>query len=125
MFGRRQQGASLWGLLLVFIMVAFYVYLGFQIGPAYMNNWQIASALKGVATAPGADTMGRSQLREAVRQAFSVGYVSHVSVARDLHIEGTVGRSRVLVFRYNVHVPILYNVSALIHFTDRRKVPNS
>lgn len=119
---RRERGATFLSLLLCLVVAGFVVYLGFQIGPPYFNNWQVEHALASVAKRPGATALGSSQLRHAVRRVFSVGYVSHVSVAKDLHILRTARGRRVLVFRYDVRVPIAYNVTALLHFADRRVV---
>lgn len=122
MSGRRERGATLWSVLFCLLVAGFIVYLAFKIAPPYFNNWQVEHALASVAKSPDAAAMGRSQLRNAVRRVFSVGYVSRVSVAKDLRIPRTAQGRRVLVFSYNVRVPIAYNVTALLHFVDRRVV---
>ncbi len=122
---RRERGASLWSALVCVIMVGFWVFVAFKIWPPYMNNWQIEKALGSVARRPGAQAMGRSQLRQAVRRVFSVGYISHVAVRKDLHFERTAQGARVMVFRYDARVPIMYNITADIRFVDRRAVTGS
>ena len=119
---RRERGASLWSALACVIMVGFWVFLAFKIWPPYMNNWQIEKALASVAQRPGAEAMGRSELRQAVRRVFSVGYIGHVAVRKDLHFERTAHGARVMVFSYHTRVPLLYNITADIHFVDRRVV---
>ncbi len=122
---RRQRGASLWSALVFVIVVGFWVFVGFKIWPSYLDNWQIEKALASVAKRPGAGSMGRSSLREAVRREFSVGYVSHVSVHKDLHFERTAQGTLVMIFRYHVLIPIVGNVSADLRFDDRHMVSGS
>ncbi len=122
---RRERGASLWSALVCVIVVGFWVFLAFKIWPPYMNNWQIEKALASVAGRPGAENMGRSELRQAVRRVFAVGYISHVPVRKDLHFARTPRGVRVMVFRYNVQIPIMYNITADIRFVDRRAVTGS
>lgn len=123
--GNRERGATFWSVLFVVILVGFFVFLAFEIFPPYLDNWQIAHALGSVAKRPEINTMSNSDLRSAVRREFNVGYVSGVSVANDLQILPTRTGGRILVFTYNVRVPIIYNITAVIHFVDRRKVRGS
>lgn len=122
---RYERGATLWGVLFCFIMAGFLVFLAFKIAPTYLDNWQIESALASVSKRPEIHTMTSDDLRSAVRRQFDVGYVNRVRVSKDLHIEHTLHGNRVMVFRYNVRVPIIYNITAVVHFVDRRRVPGS
>jgi len=117
-----ERGATLWSVLSCFIMAGFYAFLGFKMIPSYIDNWQVASALKNVAERADASSMSRSELRAAVRREFGVGYISHVSVSKDLHIERDLRGDHVLNLDYKVRVPIFYNITAVIHFVDRDKV---
>ena len=51
-----------------------------------------------------------------------MGYVSGVSVHKDLHFERTAHGGLIMVFRYHVLIPIIGNVSADIRFVDRHAV---
>ena len=119
---RRERGASLWSALICVIVVGFWVFLGFKLWPSYLDNWQIEKALASVAQQPGAGSMGRAGLRAALRREFSVGYVSHVSVHKDLHFERTAQGALVMVFRYHVRIPIMANIAADLSFDDRHAV---
>ncbi|MHB1607979.1 MAG: DUF4845 domain-containing protein [Acidiferrobacter thiooxydans] len=119
---RRERGASLWSALICVIVIGFWVFLAFKIWPSYLDNWQIEKALASVAKQPGAASMGRRGLRAALRREFSVGYVSHVSVHKDLHFQRTAQGARVMVFRYHVHIPIMANIAADLRFDDRHAV---
>lgn len=119
---RRERGASLWSALIFVVVVGFWVFVGFKIGPTYLDNWQIEKALASVAKEPDVGAYGRPGLREALRREFSVGYVSGVSVHKDLHFERTAHGGLIMVFRYHVLIPIIGNVSADIRFVDRHAV---
>ena len=119
---RRERGASLWSALVCVVVVGFWVFVAFEIGPAYLDNWQIEKGLASVAKRPDARAMGRRALRDALRREFSVGYVSHVSVHKDLYFQRTAQGLRVMVFRYHVRVPIVGNITADIRFVDRHVV---
>ncbi len=125
MSGNRERGASFWSVLFVVILVGFFVFLAFEIFPPYLDNWQIAHVLGSVAKQPEINKASNSEIRSMVRQEFNVGYVSRVSVANDLQILPIRTGGRILVFTYNVRVPIIYNITAVIHFVDRRKVTGS
>jgi len=115
----RERGSTIWGFLFCALMAGFIVYLVFEIAPSYINNWEVKHALASVAKRPEAGAMSASELRAALRRQFSVGYVHQMSVSKDLRVHDLRHGMRLLVFRYQVRVPIAYNIVALISFVDR------
>ncbi|HUW97760.1 MAG TPA: DUF4845 domain-containing protein [Acidiferrobacter sp.] len=118
-----QRGATFWTVLVFILMAGFIVFLAFEIVPPYIANWQVSSALSNVAERGDANAMSDADLRTAVHREFEVGYVGHMDIDNDLHIEHRQDGDRMLVFSYDVRVPIFYNITAIIHFVDRNKVP--
>ncbi len=122
---RRQTGISSIGLLLLLAVIGFGVYVAIRLVPVYIDNWQISQSMQTVAHRADAATMSGSQLRTALKREFEVGYVSHMDLADDLTIRTGASGGRLMVYDYTVHLSLIGNVSLLVHFVDRQRVPGS
>ncbi len=117
--GNRQSGITFWGLLVVAALVAFFVLLFFKLLPPYINNAKVKTDLSSMASQPGAATMTRQDIINALYRRFEIDDVSYVHLKTDLHVTRPDPNSPLVVqIAYEVRVPLAYNVTALLDFND-------
>lgn len=110
----RQRGVTLSGLLAGAFVVAIVALLGMKVFPEYMENRQIASAVKKVAASTDAAT-SVSQVRAAFDRQANVDYISAITGA-DLEITKE-GGAIVVAYSYEKRIPLFANVSLILDFT--------
>lgn len=118
---RHEQGITFIGVLALLVLAGFIVLLAVKLIPPYINNWQVKEGLASVAEQPDIGSIGRDGLRIQVSREFSIGYVSDVRISRDLSIT-RAPYGYMLTMNYIVKVPVIANITALIHFVDNQKV---
>jgi hypothetical protein len=119
----RQRGMTMWGTAFVVFVAVFFLFLLFKLLPVYVEDFKVRTALEGLAREPGAVAMSRSELVDRLHKRFVIDSVDEVD-ARQLRL-GARGREKVLALRYEVVVPLAYNVSALLEFDHERPILQS
>lgn len=111
----KQRGMSFWGLSVVFIVFGFFVFLFLKLLPPYMEYAKVKNVLENVAHQPEAGNMERSEIVAALDRRFNIEDVSRVDLKKHFTMEKKPG---VTIFKiaYEVRVPLLYQVSALMEF---------
>lgn len=111
----KQSGMSFWGLSVVLIVFGFFVFLFLKLLPPYMEYAKVKAVLENVARQPEAGNMERAEIVRAFENRFSIEDISRVDLKKHLTIEKKPG---VTIFKiaYEVRVPLLYQVSALMEF---------
>lgn len=111
----KQRGMSFWSLSVVLIVFGFFVFLFLKLLPPYMEYGKVKTVLENVARQPEAGNMERAEIVKALENRFNIEDVSRVDLKKHLTIEKKPG---VTIFKiaYEVRVPLLYQVSALMEF---------
>lgn len=117
----HQKGMTIWSTSFVLAVLAVAVFLILKLFPVYMQDFKVETALQSVATQPGAGTMGRPEVVEALRNRFMVDDIEHVKPQDHLSIEQS-GKRKIYRLEYEAIVPLFYNVSALIEFQHMQEV---
>ncbi|MHB1950681.1 MAG: DUF4845 domain-containing protein [Acidiferrobacteraceae bacterium] len=117
---RRQAGITLFGMVLVVLVIAFLTLLVLKLLPAYLNNFKVNSDLKNLMQQPDAPRLSRSEIVDGLERRFEIDEVSYVHLSKDLTVVRIPGGKRVSI-KYSVRVPLAYNVSAIIDFNDQRE----
>jgi flagellar biogenesis protein FliO len=119
----RQRGWTIWSLSFVFLFIAFSAWLTMKLSPPYFDNQRLVEGLKKLSVKPGFGTMERTQL---IRELDNILYLDYAHTVVDLNkalsVERTKTEKRVRV-NYEVIVPLLYNVSALLEFQNEVSGP--
>ncbi len=119
----RQRGWTLWGLLGMMVLIGFFALLFMKLLPPYMDNAKIQRALEVVAEEPGIGRATRAEIVNRLSRILYVDYASDVvDLRQDLSIEKRTDR-RILRIRYEVEVPLVYNISALLYFDNHVELP--
>ena len=112
----RQKGVTMWGMLAIAVIVAFFLLIIVKVVPTYMLDMRVKSALKGLANAPGADTMTNLQILDALYKRFQIENIDERIVLRDTVSFETRGKTRIVRIAYEDVAPLLGNVSLLVEF---------
>ncbi len=117
--GYRQSGITMWGLMVVAAVAAFFVFLALKLMPAYINNADVKTDMASLASQPNADRMTPEEIHGSLSRRFEIDSVSHVNLRTDLRVSRPdPGGPQVVEIAYEVRVPLMYNVTALLDFDD-------
>ena len=117
----RQSGITMWGMLVIALLVVFFALLLFMLIPPYLEDLKVSGALKSVERQAQGSTMSNIEIMEALRKRFDIDDVTHVSI-KDIKIESR-GNFKVIKIGYERVVPLAFNISALLEFNHSVEVP--
>lgn len=114
----RQNGMTMWGLSMVMALIVFFTLLGLKLGPPYISHGKIVTALKSLEKQPMPGGFSKDEVRKALERRFTIDDVTHVDLRKDLYFEKKPGNIIVVRIAYDVRVPMVYNITALIEFDN-------
>lgn len=117
MMSYRQQGMTLWQLMALFLIGAFFLFLLFKIVPPYASDYSAVSAVKRLAKRPESSTMTPEELRESILKQFDIDGVTQIKPMEDIEIAG-----KTININYEYEVPMMANLSVLISFKHQIRV---
>lgn len=112
----RQEGMSMWSIVIVIMIGMFFLLLAFKILPAYYDDSKIGNSIEAVAKRPGAGARTSAELKSSIEKMFDVDYVSASNIVQEIDIRPKGDRMKIISLEYEVEVPLLGNLSALIYF---------
>lgn len=110
----RQRGLSMFGFLIVAVIVVFMALLTMRLVPAYLEFFTIKKILLDIGNNPNISSMGNSEIREIFTKRAQVDNIDTVR-ASDLEIGRQSGISVVSV-EYTYQTPLIANISLLVEF---------
>lgn len=120
---RAQKGWTIWGLITVVALIAFFGLLFMKLFPPYLDNLKIREALQTVSEEPGVTELTKRQL---VRKINNILYIDFADTIVDLNKTLKLSKTKadfIMSVDYEVVVHLAYNVSALIDFKNSVTVP--
>ncbi len=118
---RLQRGITFWGISFVLGVLAFALFLTFNLLPPYLEDVKVKSALDSLVRQPDIATMSKADIAAALDKRFDIDSVTTVKPAKHLFVE-TRGKVKVIRISYEAVVPLVYNVSALLEFNHAKEV---
>jgi hypothetical protein len=107
----------MWGFLSLTVLFLAFILLVLKLLPPYLEDAKVATAVENVAKQPGSAGLGRKEIEQAIERRFEIDDVTRVNLAEHLSIErGEKGQGNVIRIQYEVVVPLVYNMSALLQF---------
>jgi Tfp pilus assembly protein PilE len=109
---KNQRGTTLMGLIITCIVIVFVAIGGLKIAPAYIEYFKVKKAVKAIAQANPAATVGE------VRYAFQLrAAVDDIDVIGPKDLEVTKEGSEIVVAaNYSKRIPLFANVNVVIDF---------
>ena len=117
-----QRGMTAIGILFVLALIAFFTLLVLRLAPPYLEHFNVASSLKSLQQETGIREKTPVEIRSLLQRRFDINDVEHVkkdniTIAKD----GKTGLLKIAV-AYEVRVPIMVNVDAVVSFSDSVEV---
>lgn len=112
---KKQQGATLLGMLIVGAMIVFVALVVMKMVPAYTEFMSVKKVLQAMKQ-ESLSTMSHQEIRTSFDRRASTAYVETVK-GSDLSIEKGIGDNTIISVEYQVVKPIMGNVSVLLDFS--------
>mgnify|MGYP002713029032 CR=1 FL=1 len=115
---KSQRGMTAIGILLVLSLIAFFTLLALRLTPPYLENFSVSSSLKSLQQEPGIRQKSSMEIRKLLNRRLQINDVTHVQKE---HV--TIGKDKktglmTVRVEYEVRVPVLLNVDAVVRFSD-------
>jgi len=118
---RKQQGMTMWGFMFVAGVFIFFGLLFVKLFPPYAEFGTVSKMVENVAKNADIANMDKNAIRYEFERRFVVEDVKNVDLKKDLIVEKTTGGTLIRI-KYEVRVPIMYNVSAVLDFDAKKTV---
>lgn len=112
---RKQQGATVMGMLFIAALVGSGFVLAAKLVPAYLEFMSVKKILNSMATSGDLKTMSSKEIQNSFFKRADVDDVKNVK-PEDLIISRE-GNQSVVIVEYSIKVPVVANVSACMDFT--------
>ena len=110
----KQRGVSMFGFMLVAIVVIIFAMLAMKLVPAYIEFFSVKKILNAMGQDNEVKSMTNADIRSSFAKRADVGYVTVVKPA-DLNIDRS-GRNLVLSTEYEYRTPLVANISLIVDF---------
>lgn len=111
---KKQQGMTFIGLVLMVAGVVFIAVIGMKLVPSYIEYASIKKAIKKVSNESGFNEMSTKDIKSSFEKSATIDDIKSIT-PNDLVISRTDSGTSIEV-EYQVVVPLVANVSALIDF---------
>ena len=115
----RQSGWTIWSLAAISILLVLAILLFMRLFPPYFDNLKLQEALETVAEDSRVINMTR---RQVIIELDKILYIDYAHEVVDLKESLTIEKREknvVIKIDYEVVVPLVYNVSALLDFSNQ------
>jgi hypothetical protein len=109
----KQKGLTLIGFVIVLAFALFIAFIGMKIGPIYVDNFAVESAMNEVAGDKGAARKSPYDIRLKFFTLMNLNAIDHVRESNVKLIRSTGVRMQV---KYEVREPIMGNLDIVVRF---------
>ena len=114
-----QRGMTIWGVVFVMAVVLFFGLLSMKLFPPYYDNLRILRGMEQVVEEnPGLANLTRREIVRRLNRVLLIDYVDEVVDMREVLRTTKRDDGVDLEVRYEMVVPLAYNLSALIEFEN-------
>jgi hypothetical protein len=118
----KQSGWTIWSLSAVIILVVILALLFMRLFPPYFDNLKLQEAMDKIVEDPRISNMTRRQI---IQELDNILYIDYAHEVVDLKESLTIEKKdkvMTIAVDYEVVVPLVYNVSALLEFKNRAEI---
>lgn len=113
------------GVLIVLALIAFFTLLALRLVPPYLEHFTVASSLKSLQQEPGMRQKTTPEIRSMLSRRLEINDVIHVK-KEHIKIERNSKTGLVSInVSYEVRVPVMANVDAVVKFSDQVELANN
>ena len=110
----KQRGVSMFGFMLVAVVVIIFAMLAMKLVPAYIEFFSVKKILNAMGQDSETKSMSNIEIRNSFSKRADVGYVTVVKPA-DLDIDRSGGKM-VISTEYEYRTPLVANISLVVDF---------
>ncbi len=111
---QKQRGMTFIGTVLMVAVIVFVAVIIMKLTPPYLEFMSVKKALNNIATQPEFREMGKKEIYSAFNKTAAIDNIENIK-ANELIISQS-DRGPVVIAEYQVVVPLMGNVSALLDF---------
>lgn len=111
---QKQRGMTFIGLVLTVAAIVFVAIIGMKLVPAYLEFMSVKKAITNIANQPNFKEMNKKDIYESFNKTAVIDNIDSIK-AKELIISQT-DQGPVVTAEYQVVVPLMGNVSALLDF---------
>lgn len=117
----RQRGMTTIGMALVLAVAVFISTITIKLIPVYLEHFNVATALKGLAADPQVGGMTNREIHDGLSNRFSINDISDVD-PKDVQVTRDEGHVKSMSLDYEVRVHMFWNIDAVVHFNEEAEV---
>ena len=110
----KQRGVSMFGFLLIAIVVIMFAMLAMKLVPAYVEYFSVKKILNAMGQDSETKAMSNADIRNSFAKRAEVGYVTVVK-PEDLDVDRSGGKV-VISTEYEYRTPLVGNISLIVDF---------
>lgn len=119
---KRQQGMTAIGVLVVLALIAFFTLLVLRLAPPYLENFNVSTSLKSLQQEVGIKDKSSGEIRNLLQRRLEINDVTNVKKENvTISKDAKSGLLKVAV-AYEVRVPIMLNIDAVVVFSESIEV---
>jgi len=113
---KKQQGLSFYGMCFAIVLAVFFGLLAVKLSPVYLEHSLLSAGIEKSLEGSG-DNASVSDLKERLNKAMIIDNIT--GPAKNAIKITKVDGKLIVVAEYEVRVPIVYNIDAVVSFSDR------
>ena len=117
---KKQQGLTLISLIFVLGLIAFFVLLGFKVGPIYMEHAKVTHALSSLKNQPDIENKSKRYIWNSLNKQMGMDYIYHIK-KEHVKITSSHGYMKVQI-KYHVKQLLVENLSVWVDFDNSVEV---
>jgi len=111
---QKQHGMTFIGLVLMIAAIVFVAVIGMKMTPAYLEFMSVKKALNNIASRPDFREMTKKDIYESFSKTAAIDNIDSIKAKELIITQSDLGP--VVIAEYQVVVPLMGNVSALLDF---------
>lgn len=113
---KKQRGMTFIGVVLLVAVIVFVAVIGMKLAPAYLEYFSVKKAIAKIANDPGFSSMGKNDVTKSFDKSATIDDIRSIE-GKELEISKNESGLMVVTADYQVLVPLMGNVSALLDFS--------
>lgn len=119
---KLQRGWTIWSLLGVGFLIVAGALLFMKLMPVYLDNYKLQEAMHSVAEDPRAPEWNKRQIINEMSNILYIDYGGDIIDLNDALSVEKQDERRYIRVKYEIVVPLVYNLSALVNFDDQAQI---
>lgn len=117
---RRQAGMTIWGWLMVFILIAFFTRVVITVYPMLYNHYKVTQHLRQIAGDPATRKMAPPEIVKSLMKRFDIDNVEYIGDKQIKITESNEGRNLTIAIPYETRAHFYGPIYILGDFTDTK-----